>query len=414
MIDEKVVQLLLQVERSVAVLSGYVHGVLMQKQQSEPVILVSEKEVIENEKTQLFVAEDTNKLDKSVVSVSFDFTKKELKKMKENFAKHYTQNGLVLNVRAKGNVYEIRYRRDGLNLSASSKVLEDAKNKMKALLKTAYTETKEEPVVEAQKTAMQYIEWYIDEVKRPNHNERYVAYLKGYAKNHLLPVFSDRVFSDIPFSDLQRLMSDLTRAGKNRTAKGIRTLLKEVYRSAVYDGLVRINHADRLAPIIYQEEHGEALTLEKEREAVQAILRSESSHKNDFLILLFLGLRPCELRSLKYDGDFAEVICAKKRTGLVITRKIPLSPMFRRYVDLNEPISHVETRQLEKSFSVIFGDRISLYDFRHTFITRAQECGVPENVVQAWVGHSQKTLTGKTYTHFSDEYMIEQSKKIDY
>ena len=81
---------------------------------------------------------------------------------------------------------------------------------------------------------------------------------------------------------------------------------------------------------------------------------------------------------------------------------------------ISAPVSQVETRQLGKSFSVIFGNKISLYDFRHAFVTRAQECGVPENEVQDWVGHSQKTLTGKTYTHFSDKYMIEQSKIIDY
>ena len=229
MIDEKMVQLLLQVEKSIAVLSGHVRGALM-KEASEPVIYVNEKEVIENENNNLYVAIDTNNEEKSVISVSFDFTKKELKKMKENFVKHYIQNCLVLNIRAKGNVYEIRYRRDGLNLSASSKVLEDAKSKMKELLKTAYSAENEKPSVEAQKTAIEYITWYIDEVKRPNHNERYIAYLKGYVKNHLRHVFAYRYLSEIPFSDLQRIISDLTQAGKNRTAKVIRTLLKEVFR----------------------------------------------------------------------------------------------------------------------------------------------------------------------------------------
>ena len=99
MIYEKMVQLLLQVEKSIAVLSGYVRGSLM-KEASEPVIYVKEKEVIENENNNLYVAIDTNNEEKSVISVSFDFTKKELKKMKENFVKHYTQNGLVLNISA--------------------------------------------------------------------------------------------------------------------------------------------------------------------------------------------------------------------------------------------------------------------------------------------------------------------------
>lgn len=402
-IDDKLVELLLNAERSLAMLSGYVHGVLLQRP-AEPIITFNEQEVIGSERE--------TKCEN--LTVDFKFTKKELTQMRENFVKHYVSRGLIFNVRAKGNVYEIRYRRDGLNLSASSKVLDEAKKKMKELLKSAYAIQAVEPKRDAAKTAMEYVNWYIDEVKRPNHNARYIAYLKGYAKNHLQPLFLDRYFSDIPFSDLQRLMTGLIESGKNRTAKGIRTLLKEVYRSALYDSLVKVNHADRLAPVIYQEEHGEALTVEREREVIKAILRSDSAHKNDFLILLFTGIRPCELCTLKYDGEFAEVVCAKKRTGITMTRRFPLTPIFRRYVDLNKPVGYVLTRQLERSLCVIFGRDISLYDFRHTFITRAQECGVPVEVVQSWVGHSSKTLTGKTYTHYSDDYMLDQAKKMDY
>ena len=410
-IDDKLVELLLNAERSLAMLSGYVHGVLLQRP-VEPIITFSEEAVIASEKNQINVATATNKCEK--LTVDFKFTKKELTQMKENFVKHYVSQGLIFNVRAKGNVYEIRYRRDGLNLSASSKVLDEAKKKMKELLKSAYILEAEEPKCEAVKTAMEYVKWYIEEVKQPNHNARYIAYLKGYANNHLNRLFGDRYLSEVPFSELQRFMNELISDGKHRTAKGIRTLLKEVYKSAIYDGLVKVNHADRLAPIVYQVNHGTGLTLEEEKSVVQAILNSGSVHKNDFLILLFSGIRPCELSTLEYHGDFGEVVCAKKRTGITIKRKFPLTPVFRRYVDVDAPIGNVLTRQLEKSLNVIFGGKISLYDFRHTFITRAQECGVPQEVVQSWVGHSSKTLTGQTYTHFSDSYMLEQSKKMDY
>lgn len=406
---EKMLELLLSVERSVAVLSGYVRGVLF-REPSEPAIIVNEKEVLLSENIPLFVARDTEKSD---ISVSFDFSKKELTKMKKEFVKHYTEKGLVLNVRAKGNVYEIRYRRDGLSLSASSKVLSEAKRKMRDLLLSAYNAAPS-AVKQNRKTAVEYFNWYIDDVKRPTVCERYIRNLKSYVSNHLAPVFKTRYLSEIAFSELQCIINRLVNEGKNRTAKGLRTLMIEVYRSAVYDGEVKANHAERIKPILYEEVHGIALTLAQEKEVRERIVTSSSVHKNDFLILLYTGMRPHELKSARYDGDFIVVKCAKKRKGVIMFRKIPLSPVFKRYVDLNADIGKVETRQLEKSLKVIFDGDISLYDFRHTFITRAQECGVPPEVVQAWVGHSSKTLLGRTYTHYSDEFMLEIAEKLNY
>lgn len=403
-IDEKIIQLLFAVEQSVAVLSGYIHGTLIQEH-CETKITVDESEV-------LFVANDTKKQN---LTVDFQFTKKEIDKMTKDFKKKYLERGLVLNVRAKGDVYEIRYRRDGKCLSASSKNLNEAKAKMRVLLLQAYGVKEPEKVKEERKNALQYFLWYIEDVKTPKHNARYVKNLIGYVNVHLRPLFRDRYLSEIAFAELQRLINNLSAAGKNRTAKGIRTLLIEVYRSAVYDGLVKINHAARLAPVIYEQEHGRALTLEDEKRVLRAILLSESAHRNDFLIMLFAGLRPCEVKSVRYEGDFLIVRCAKKRTGSEpIFRKVPMTPLFRRYVDITVPIDPVETRQLEKSLDVLFGGKINLYDFRHTFITRSKECGVPEEVVQTWVGHSARTLTGKTYTHFSDAFMLKEAEKLNY
>ena len=56
-----------------------------------------------------------------------------------------------------------------------------------------------------------------------------------------------------------------------------------------------------------------------------------------------------------------------------------------------------------------------LHELRHTFITRAQECGVPREVVSVWAGHAaDNTQTSKVYTHFSPEFMLKEAQKVDY
>ena len=45
----------------------------------------------------------------------------------------------------------------------------------------------------------------------------------------------------------------------------------------------------------------------------------------------------------------------------------------------------------------------TLHNLRHTFATRHHENGVPDNVIQHWLGHSVKT-TQDIYIHLTDDY----------
>jgi len=49
-------------------------------------------------------------------------------------------------------------------------------------------------------------------------------------------------------------------------------------------------------------------------------------------------------------------------------------------------------------------DNLTFHDLRHTWATRAAECGVPESVARDILGHSAKTMTG-SYTHTSPQAM---------
>lgn len=56
-----------------------------------------------------------------------------------------------------------------------------------------------------------------------------------------------------------------------------------------------------------------------------------------------------------------------------------------------------------------------LHELRHTFVTRAQECGVPREAVSVWAGHAaDETQTTKVYTHFSKEFMLQEGRKVIY
>ena len=46
----------------------------------------------------------------------------------------------------------------------------------------------------------------------------------------------------------------------------------------------------------------------------------------------------------------------------------------------------------------------TIKDLRHTFISHCAELGIPQYVVQNWVGHSEGSrVTGNVYTHLTED-----------
>ena len=66
------------------------------------------------------------------------------------------------------------------------------------------------------------------------------------------------------------------------------------------------------------------------------------------------------------------------------------------------------------SGDTIINKNISPHTLRHTFATRCQTCGVPQEIVGRWLGHKSTTITDAVYTHYSTEFILEQAKKVVY
>ena len=58
-----------------------------------------------------------------------------------------------------------------------------------------------------------------------------------------------------------------------------------------------------------------------------------------------------------------------------------------------------------------------LHDLRHTFIARAQECGIRREIVSLWAEHkADSSITTNVYTHFQErsELQIKEMQKYNY
>ena len=93
-------------------------------------------------------------------------------------------------------------------------------------------------------------------------------------------------------------------------------------------------------------------------------------------------------------------------------RTIPIFPKYSS--TLSTPIKEkASLEQLRLEFNKYCPNN-TLKDLRHTFTSRARECGIDNELVAIWTGHSLGNITASVYTHFSMEHQQKQAKKLNY
>lgn len=338
--------------------------------------------------------------------------------MPEEFKKIITIK-LPIYVRQKANgVYEARFRAHGYNISVSSVDYDELKPKF--LLKLAnYTPPQiAELPAPAHPLLTETAERWL-ELKRPTIKPATHAYYVQLLGANIYPAFSGRYLDELKQSDVQAVLNAYIEQGKYRTATKIYQTLNAVFEFAVGEELIERSPMRLLKPPKYEERGGVALTLEEEREFLQLLNGSNCTPevKNALLLLLYTGIRRSELASARIENGFISVISAKTRKGFQEKRRlIPVTPMLAPYVpgfDFAQ-LNALRPDALTQAFKRLMPAH-HLHELRHTFITRAQECGVPREVVSVWAGHSpDSTQTSNVYTHFSREFMTKEAQKVIY
>jgi len=167
-----------------------------------------------------------------------------------------------------------------------------------------------------------------------------------------------------------------------------------------------------------------------------------------YAALAFTGLRVGELSMLRpCDVDLtAGWIRVVGREGWVPktrqARKVPIHPRLRQilqqqvttlkdsasrayvfsdYIDGSRPINvrtiNVDLQALAKSLGIPVSRKTNglvIHSLRHFFETQAVDSGVPQFVVDQWMGHRGHALMGRTYYGQSDEKSVLLMKKVKF
>lgn len=354
---------------------------------------------------------DANTSQKEETGIIY-FTEKELKSMPKKFRTQFNIDGrwVTIRKRIRGKTscsYEIRYRRDGYNISVSAKSEERVRQRFIERINEIENGIQQ---VKIPTTFHDFSMFYFENYRKRKVSElTYKFDLRKY-QMHLQPVFKNISLRLINNEMCQAIIDKYNALEQRKTAKELSSLLSGIFNYAVNHGIIPRNPIKLVINEAYESKHGVAFTKEEE------IIFLESLEGTPFLIagaiVLFTGLRPCEYKTARIDGKFIVAVNAKRKTKKIEYKRIPISPKLEPYLKGVTEFYMPHDKTLERKLKAVLPNH-KLYDMRTTFNTRCEEFHVNDLARRMFMGHSLEKLR-KTYADLPDEWFIAEIQKIRY
>ena len=353
------------------------------------------------------------------------FTQKEIRSMPSNYKKYFILGEQVVFYRKKENgVFEARFQRKAENIfiQVSSKSVTELKEKFLAELVACAkgTQTGKRRKTVHNTLFNDYALQWLETKQRVTKESTYLEYERQIKKD-VLPYFENKFIVELDRTFVQTFLFKYVDENKMRTAQKLQLLLKCIFDLISTDFNIPSPMKNIELPY-YEPKKGQVFTFEEERKLVDYCIENRENATTDaLLVLLYFGLRQSELATITINGEWLECITAKTRKGRnIVTRKIPFSPMFKKvkeYVDF-ENVRNTNIAAIKSTIRRLFPNHHT-HELRYTFITRAKESGVNQELVMLWDGHEfdkdvKTSKVDRGYTNYSLEYQLREVEKITY
>lgn len=340
-----------------------------------------------------------------------EFTEKEMKQMPKKLKSLIIVNKkrCRLRVRASGantTTYQIRFRRDGYDITACGKTIQLAKENFIEKAKRAIPKNGSSPQIPTtfHSFAIYYFENFRKEKVAPltfKHDmERYRA--------HLQKPLNEKPLSKITPFDCKLIIDTAKNQGKTKTASELYGLLSVIFKAAIAHGIIDKSPLVLFSAPIHEHTHGVALSKDEELTLFRET--TEPDVRIAFALALYCGLRPNELCTATVHGEFIVAVNSKRHNHKTEYKRIPIINRLRPFLE-NGIIPFPTPQILRRRIKDVLPNH-KLYDLRTTFYTRCQEYGVSDRARNEYVGHSAGKLE-RAYTDLSDEYLLKEAKKLN-
>ena len=304
---------------------------------------------------------------------------------------------------------------------------------------------------------MKYKVWFeewLTHYIRPSSKQRTFEQYSRAAQIHILPSLGDIELTDLTPFVLQKFITSLTENGNKRTGKGlspnfVKTILSIVQNSlktAHLVGYLPEYSANKIKRPKPKEKQVECFSAWEQKKIEETALSAKKDKYRGIILCLYTGLRIGELLALTWnDMDFEKSILSVTKTchdgnengkhiRIIDTpktensrRQIPLSKTLIKMLKDIKKKSKCEfviadgekpvfIRSYQRMFE-LFLKKLSLqhkgfHSLRHTFATRALECGMDVKSLSEILGHKNAMITLNRYAHSLWEHKAEMMNKL--
>lgn len=296
-------------------------------------------------------------------------------------------------------------------------------------------------------------EWLTHYIK-PSSKQRTFEQYSRAAQIHILPYLGDIELTDLTPFVLQKFITGLTENGNKRTGKGlspnfVKTILSIVQNSlktAHLVGYLPEYTANKIKRPKIVERQVDCFSLAEQKKIETAALSAKKDKYKGIVLCLYTGLRIGELLALSWkDIDLEKGILTVSKTcrdGNINGKHVrisdtPKTENSRRQIPLSKTILKMlkEMKKTSKcEFVIADGERPvfirsyqrmfelflkklklphkGFHSLRHTFATRALECGVDVKSLSEILGHKNAMITLNRYAHSLWEHKAEMMNKL--
>lgn len=304
---------------------------------------------------------------------------------------------------------------------------------------------------------MKYKVWFeewLTHYIRPSSKQRTFEQYSRAAQIHILPYLGDIELTDLTPFVLQKFITGLTENGNKRTGKGlspnfVKTILSIVQNSlktAHLVGYLPEYSANKIKRPKPKEKQVECFSAWEQKKIEEAALSAKKDKYRGIILCLYTGLRIGELLALTWnDIDFDKNILSVTKTchdgnengkhiRIIDTpktensrRQIPLPKTLVKILKEMKKKSKCEfviadgekpvfIRSYQRTFELLL-KKLKLphkgfHSLRHTFATRALECGMDVKSLSEILGHKNAMITLNRYAHSLWEHKAEMMNKL--
>lgn len=305
---------------------------------------------------------------------------------------------------------------------------------------------------------MKYKEWLMNWLANyvmPNYKNRTCTRYTNIVTQHIIPKLGEYDLSELTPFIVQQFITELISNGNLKNGKGLAantvnsiiTVIQQSMKTAKQLKFVDEYEMNNLKRPKIEEKPVECFTVGEQKKIEQAVREDKREKMLGVLICLYTGLRIGELMALEWadidlqkrelwvtkschdgkdeNGKICRITGTPKTTHSTRVIPIPkqLVPIMRDMKKRsNSPLVITDkgkipsVRAYQRSFELLLTKidvpKHGFHSLRHTFATRAIECGMDVKSLSEILGHKNSTVTLNRYVHSMMEHKMSMMDKL--